>query len=575
MPAPDSPSILSAEAIQTGAADQLAALLEYLFADQADGPAAVFANLFWSQWRRHCGLHDAAADALEPLRGALARDSAWAVDARHPAWAVFALAQQRAIGFQPELGRAGDKLLGELQQWAAAAGRDGWAVAAAAGAAQWEQEQARIGRLEQRLINAERGQLRARRAQQQAAGVLNQAMAGQQLPPAVTEFLQGEWYQELQWCLLQFGDNTPEWRQRSALTYKLVESLQDPGDDASQRQQLYQAIPEVGPELRAMLAARSHNQELLERQLAEIEHQHLLLLRGRTPNYVDFELIANRNPWLPPNTRISAELLARVNDITPAQWFLYRAEQPDQRIKLALKMEDTGQLLFVNRLGIKAVQPSFEEFAYLLSSGGAAALPGPQFAEQLLRQLLRQLVQRYEEQQRAASQAAAERERAQAEAEARAAAEARHRAEAKAKAIAEAQALAAAQARAAAEAEERAREQEQARRRAVLQQQDENREQRQRAARQSAALLSVGAWVELHDELGQTQRLKVAVKLPSSGKLIFVDNDGIRRAELTQESFAAGLLDGSARVLDAGTRFEDALAEVVNNLRRDRAGKKD
>jgi hypothetical protein len=128
MSAPESPPTLSAAAIQAGATGQLTALLHQLFGaeQREDGGAAAFADLFWSQWRRHCGLHEAALDALQPLQPKLAEDPAWAADPQHPAWSVLALAQQLAIGYQPELGRAGDKLLAQLQQWAGRAADDGW-----------------------------------------------------------------------------------------------------------------------------------------------------------------------------------------------------------------------------------------------------------------------------------------------------------------------------------------------------------------------------------------------------------------------------------------------------------------
>lgn len=237
-----------------------------------------------------------------------------------------------------------------------------------------------------------------------------------------------------------------------------------------------------------------------------------------------------------------------------------RDSDVELRIKLVLKMDDITQLLFVNRLGVKALQKSFEEFAYLLSVGAASQLPAAEHAGQALRGVLEQLAQRGLEQQH---------ERA--EARRLADAEARRRIEAKAKASAEAKQLAEAQARAAEEALQRVRDDELLRRRELVGQQSGSDEQRLRAARQNAALLAVGSWVELRDEVGSAQRLKVAVKLPSSGKLILVDRDGIRSAEFERDAFAARLLDGSAQILNQGPKFEDTLAKVVDGMRRDRA----
>jgi hypothetical protein len=230
-------------------------------------------------------------------------------------------------------------------------------------------------------------------------------------------------------------------------------------------------------------------------------------------------------------------------------------------------MDDTAQLLFVNRLGVKALQKSFEEFAYLLASGAVVALPVADIGHRLLRQLIEQLGLRHAEQKRS-------RDEAQATAQAHADAAAQQRADARAKAIAVAKAQADAEAQLKATAEHAAREQELARRQALLeQQQADGAVQRQRSARQLVSALAIGTWIELHDELGARQQLKLAVRLPSSSKLIFVDRKGLQRTELGHEQLVARLLDGSALVPDHGPQFDDTLARIVDSLRRDRAGK--
>lgn len=637
VPAPDPFDI---EAILAGAE---APLTELLLLHPAE--ALQLQDTFHAAWHRRSLLHDDVAAVCRPLFAALAElDVArWAADPAHPVWRVLKLVQIGAAGYQPELGRAGEKLLADLGAAVQPVKGVGWSAVADALESWWNQEQQRLNRLEQRLVDAERGQLRSRRAQQMAARLLNQTMAGRRFAREIVDYLQREWFQELQWALLQFGADSEQWRRRAQLTERLVDSLQPPDDgDEEARQQLYALIPEVGAELAALLDERAHDRALLEQQLAAIEGQHLLLLRGSTPPAADFQLIANDDPWL-STTTISASLLQRVAVLEPGSWFLLRDIDNGLRIKLALKLDDSTQLLFVNRLGVKSLQKSFEEFAYLLSVGAAVQLPGHDCARETLRELLTGLVQRSR-----ADRDSAEAER-QAEAE-----EARLRHEAREKAIAEARALAEAQAQAAAEeaaqreADERerlAREQQQREeeRRALEQQRqrdlqlqeeqrqseerrqreeqrqlDEQRlreaehqrieaqrlregqeaeerrlraeqqreaapasapvapaapvdEQRLRAARREAGLLPIGSWLEFGAADGTTRRLKVAVKLPSSGKLILVDRDGVRQAEFERDALALLLCDGSARVLNQGPKFEDTLAKVVDSMRRDRA----
>lgn len=591
---------------------------------------------FYAGWRQRSLLHDDVVAACRPLFVELRQlDVArWAADPAHSVWRVLRCVQIGAAGYQPELGRAGEKLLADLTGAVGQVRSGGWSAVADALEKWWSQEQQRLNRLEQRLIDTELGQLRSRRAQQVAARLLNQTMAGRRFAREIVDYLHGEWFQELQWALLQFGVDSEQWRRRAQLTERLVESLQPPeeGDDDA-RQQLYALIPEVGAELAALLGERAHDRSLLDRQLATIEAQHIQLLRGNTTPAADFQLIANDDPWL-SSTTVSASLLQRVAALEPGDWFVLRDVDEGLRVKLALKLDDIAQLLFVNRLGVKVQQKSFEEFAYQLSVGAAVRLPDPDCARNALRALLADMARR----------SLAEREDAAARQQAEH--EARLRNEAKAKAIAEARALAEAQARAEAEqvalreaaerealAEARRVEQERERQlqeeqqraqeqrgleervqaealhrrqleeeQRLLQERRRNEErereeqaprrapeaacaprqvdavavpdeQRLRAARREAGLLPIGSWLELRAADGTFKRLKVAVKLPSSGKLILVDRDGVRQAELDRDALALLLCDGAARLLNQGPRFEDTLAKVVDSMRRDRAPK--
>ncbi len=559
--------------IDTLLAQPNAALGEWLprlLPGDAGRAEATLAGLFWAKWQRQSGLHNTFLSALEPLsRALMALPVTQWIAAHHPLWRLLELLQHSGAGYQPELGRAGEKLLGDLQLlWPLLEAGD-WQGALSAVEAQWQQEQNRLQRLEQRLIDSERGQLANRRAQQQVTRVINRALAGKQLSDAMLVYMHDVWFAELQWCFLQFGEASPEWQRRVALTVRLVDSLQDPADDAQRRQQLYAQIPELAAELRTTLNAHAPDQALLDQQLALIEMHHVALLKGRPLPAQRCELIANDDPWADATTTMSRDLLQQAAALELGTWFLLRAESGDSRIKLALKLEDTAQLLFVNRVGIKALQKSFEEFAYLLAIDVVAPLPRADQARNLLRHLLMQLAQRELERRRARAE---EEQRIAAEQQRLAEEEARRRA-ARDKAVAESQALAEAQQMAAAQAREqeqqRAREQEQLRRRAVQEEQSGDADRRARSARQDATLIAIGHWIELHDEIGGMQRLKLAVKLPSSGKLIFVDREGMRCAELDRDVFAAKLLEGSARIINSGPQFEDTLARVVGSLRRD------
>lgn len=545
---------------------------------------AEFARVFWDHCARESGWHPHAAVAANAVALRLAQmfpDDINDVD--HPCWQLLDRLHALLIGYQPELGKAGTRYLDDLAEKLTAMMAGDWSSAAAAVAGLCAQEQSRQQRIEQRLIDSAHGQLRSQRARQQATQLLNRSMAGKKVAANIVAWLQGEWFGELQWCLLHHGDGGSAWQRRADVTLALIASLQPPTESNGGRQALYAEVPRVGTELRELLSERAVSVAAMEEILGHIEQQHLLLLKGQIPNPPALKLLAADTAWF-ADISLSRDMRTRIDALQGGHWFVLREDDGERRVKLILKQDEAGQLLFVNQLGIKALQVSVEEFAYRLAA--EMAVPLPQLSGG--RQALLETLGLFAEHQRKAAEHQSHIEQAQREEEAaleqrraevreRVEQEARRRAMARAKAVAEAQALAEAETRAAAlaaaetaAAEQQARERESARRRAVVGQQIADDSLRQRQARQQATMLGIGHWLELHDEKGHLQRLKLAVKLQTSGKLILVDREGIRRAELSHDQLVDCLLEGSARIPDQGPQFEDTLARVVNGLRRDR-----
>lgn len=552
---------------------------------------AEFARAFWdrciceSGWHPHAAL---AANAVALRLTQIFPDDINDID--HPCWQLLDRLHTLLIGYQPELGKAGTRSLDDLAEKLTAMVAGDWTSAAAAVAGLCAQEQTRQQRIEQRLIDSAHGQLRSQRARQQATQLLNRSMAGKKVAANIVAWLQGEWFGELQWCLLHHGDSGSPWQRRAEVTLALIASLQPPNEDNGGRQALYAEVPRVSAELRELLSERAVSVAAMEEILGRIEQQHLLLLKGQMPDPPPFKLLAADTAWF-ADISLSREMRTRIDALHNGHWFVLREDDAERRVKLILKQDEAGQLLFVNQLGIKALQVSVEEFAYRLAAEMAVPLPQLSGGRQALLATLALFAEHQRKTAERQRQAAAHQESVEqarreeeialeqrrAEVRERVEQEARKRALARAKAIAEARALAEAEAQAAARAaaqaaaaEQQARERESARRRAVVGQQIADDSLRQRQARQQATMLGIGHWLELHDETGHLQRLKLAVKLQTSGKLILVDREGIRRAELSHDQLVACLLEGSARIPDQGPQFEDTLARVVDGLRRDR-----
>lgn len=80
-----------------------------------------------------------------------------------------------------------------------------------------------------------------------------------------------------------------------------------------------------------------------------------------------------------------------------------------------------------------------------------------------------------------------------------------------------------------------------------------------------------GDWILLQDENQEKPvRLKLAVRLHASGKLVFVDRMGLSRREFPETALVQAVIAGKVRLLDRSAEFDEALTRVVGRLRMGR-----
>ncbi len=503
---------------------------------------------------------------LRPALGACALlHTGWLLQPDHPVRDVLRQWLTLCTGWHPELGRAGEQ---PLRQWRDAllplqdsADPGMWAQAATTLAGLQQQREQQRQRLDPRLQAAEEGPLRAARARTSAARQLNQRLGGRCLPTAVTELFHGPWFTALQQIWLRQGESSAQWAALLQVADELIWCLQPEALEEEHRGRFYDLAAELGGRLRQTADATGPGL-LSEPLFAAVEVALLASLKNQPLPSEPVPLISNQDPWSGSQTHLSRHLLAALESVRPGDWFL-GTDPPQPRLRLVCRLEDARQLLFANWLGVRAEALSFERFAY--QRGGQTLLPLPDagVVDVVIEKALAQQValsaaeeQQVRERQR---QDAARREAAEA---ARAQARARVQAEVDRRALAEA---------AAREAEEQAlREQEQKSRQARQARLGADTASRERQARQQVSTLSIGSWLLLHDETGAERRMKLAVKLPSSGKLILVDREGRQRTELGAAELVTRLAEGSAVLLEAQAGFDDTLARVVDGLRRER-----
>ncbi|TQV71385.1 DUF1631 domain-containing protein [Aliikangiella marina] len=83
---------------------------------------------------------------------------------------------------------------------------------------------------------------------------------------------------------------------------------------------------------------------------------------------------------------------------------------------------------------------------------------------------------------------------------------------------------------------------------------------------QAVERLSAGQWVELEID-SEFHRCKLAAKISSSNKFIFVNRSGIKMAEFQAEALAGEYQVGRLKILDEEALFDRALESVISNLR--------
>ena len=127
-------------------------------------------------------------------------------------------------------------------------------------------------------------------------------------------------------------------------------------------------------------------------------------------------------------------------------------------------------------------------------------------------------------------------------------------------------------------AEEAEREAELERQRQAAEEQriaDENAEQerlrkeRTLLAEKQVDGIKLGGWivVEPDESSEEPVRLKLAVRINASRKLVFVDRLGLNRREFLEEALVEGIVEGRIRVLGTSAEFDDTLSRVVGRIR--------
>lgn len=518
--------------------------------------AAYIADRIMDVFLQTSGLHLVLAQQLARLRfyiaWRLSEDSESTFDSRVRDW-LDSLVEWR--GWSDTGGRSSKVLLDQLQ---------GMIIAVSASfqqesiepfeqfCMQWEADSVtrnqRSEKLRQRLLESECGIARQTRAEQTARAAVGRALRNRQLPVEVSRFVLDHWLAVLRQVVLSTGQDGEDWRHANKLLEWLV-WIGDPSLSDGNTDRLYHVGEQIGDRIsavwdrvlgRAMPAgALSGVESVIVSRLRGEGLQLAPALEGRNLDY-DESWLAVAVP--------SAGDLATVK----GQWFVEGKGANEQRRHFFEFLDDTNEVLWTNGFGVKLGSMPWREFVQQRNSGNLRLLPPirrfndvlSDTVETLFTVHVKQQTQRQEAARLAREQADALRKKVEA-------AEAQKREEI------EAQRLALER-----EREEEARRQREEREAEALR----VRREREMEARRAVDNLKLGGWIALRSE-DTPIRLKLAVKIAATRKLVFVDRLGLNRTEYTEQALVDEIVEERVRVLTSAAEFDDTLSRVVGRIR--------
>jgi hypothetical protein len=348
------------------------------------------------------------------------------------------------------------------------------------------------------------------------------------------------------------GTDSDPWKHGSKMLEWLV-WIGDPTLSDKDRNRLYH----VGEQLADKLAAvwkSAMDSNLPAEAFAGIEQVMVARLRGESPE---------REPALPGAGNFGFDTawldLQRPppEEVTPVahHWYVEGEGHREQRRYFFTLLEETGEVLWTNGSGVKLGTMTWQDFRKALDDGTLRSLPDLNPFGQVLSDTLQSLGKVWQRQKQQRDEAAREaRERAAALRREKEAGEARRRQEQAARKAEEDRLRREAE-------EQRLAEEEAERQRLAIEREDK--------ARKRVDAINLGGWISVEPgaEHPEPRRLKLAVRINASRKLVFVDRLGLNRTEYLTEELVADVVAGRVRVLDGSAEFDDALTRVVGRIR--------
>lgn len=232
-------------------------------------------------------------------------------------------------------------------------------------------QQQRLQKAELKVREMAETKSRKQQAEERVVTLLNRCIGGRVLPQMLIEFLVGDWRQLLLLTSMKEGEQGINWKRQSRLTESMVEFVQ--GCQTPEGRAQYQKfLPSLVKGLQGALADITDNKQRVSRILDPVELVLNALVLGAMPDSCE-------HAGLPlPETRAasfevtleSSPAAERIQALQPGQWVRFRTQDRQyEACSLVVKGIGAEPWSFVNQSGQGVVSKSVSQLAALLTSG--------------------------------------------------------------------------------------------------------------------------------------------------------------------------------------------------------------
>lgn len=402
---------------------------------------------------------------------------------------------------------------------------------------QWQKEQDKNTKIIRRIIDAEVGRMRLHHSELKIADLYNANCLQMTLPPLLIDFLHGPWHNILLRILLQ-KQQSPEqpmlWKRAAQLTRLMILSVQP----EAHLKKVFIKIETLIDDIQFLLTQSQCSETEIETALNTIIHCQQDMFKGNIAHYVTVPLIEKGRYFNDSHLSVSAHLKNKISQLQIGDCFIYQAgHTPKQLLQLVHHEAALGHMLFIGvDPGLRSMR-SVDEVAFQLSAGLLSKIKRELFFDRHFnasvqfcwrvvtrQQELITLKQAEEEQQKTTKQHEEQQLALQEK-------------------ILLVRSL-----------------------KELYQEENQTREELRKQARSMVAMLNLGAWITIHRTDNDSVRAKLAVRMTSSNKLIFVDRNGLRIAEYNSQELVEKIICGEVEVINQGEDFNRTLSHVVSRL---------